>query len=238
MRYHMDPRYAIKGSLTYAQVGGEDINSETVWQRERNFSFKTNIYELAGVFEYNLLPAKNKARRLKTRFIPYVSGGLALFYFDPTAINPVTGKEVKLSALKLDGESYSSVALSIPLGVGFRYYVTRNWQIGFELGARYSLSSNLDNVAGTSEYVNINEMANDDARVMMAPQTARIAQIMESGDTYSMDGANNASVGDPRGKNGMFSDVYFVGGLTISYRMWPRGARSYGGRAIRCPRFY
>lgn len=238
LRYHIDPRLAFRGGLSYAQIEGADATSESAWQQQRNFSFKTNIYELSGVVEYNLLPDKNKGRRLKTRFIPYVSGGLALFYFDPTAVNPVTGSEVKLRTLKLDGESYSPVALSIPLGIGFRYYLTRNWQIGFELGARYSLSSNIDNVRGTSEYVQLSDMASDDARVMMAPQTARILKILESGNTYTMDGAQNASLGDPRGKNGIFSDVYFIGGVTLSYRLWPRGARSYGGRAIRCPRFY
>jgi hypothetical protein len=238
IRYHIDPRLAFRGGISYASLEGADASSESLWQRERNFSFNTQVYELAGVVEYNLLPDKNKGRRLKTRFIPYVSGGLALYYFDPKAVNPVTGKEVQLRNLKLDGETYSPIAFSIPLGVGFRYYLTRNWQIGFELGARYSLSSNLDNVRGTSEYVAIAEMTNDDARIMMAPQQARVARILESGDTYSMDGARNASVGDPRGKNGIFSDVYFIGGVSLSYRLWPRGARSYGGRAIRCPRFY
>lgn len=238
MRYHMDPRLAIRGGLSYTKLEGADANSESNWQRERNFSFTTNIIELSGVAEYNLIADKNKGRRLRSRFIPYVFGGVALFYFDPKAINPITGKEVALRPLKLDGGSYSPVGVSLPLGVGFRYYVTRNWQIGVELGARYSFTSHIDDVTGTSEYVSINDMANDDARIMMAPQTERLLNIMETGDTYTMEGTKNASVGDPRGKNGVFSDVYFIGGVTISYRMWPRGARSYGGRAVRCPRFY
>ncbi len=235
VRYHLDSRMAVRGNFSYTTIGGSDVDSkDSKWQVARNFSFKTNIVELSGVLEYNLLPDKNKGRRLRSFFVPYVYGGLGVFYFDPRAINPVTGNEVKLRPLKLDGGGYSPVALCIPLGVGFRAYLTRNWQIGFDIGARYSLSSHLDDVTGNSVYPSINDMASDDARVMFDPSRKRVYHIKESGNTYSP----SAKEGKVRGKNELVSDVYFIGGVTLSYRIWPRGARSYGGKAIRCPRFY
>ncbi len=238
MRYHLNSRVALRGNLSYAKLGGSDADSkDSEWQRNRNFSFTTEIIELSGVAEYNLIPDKNKGRRVKTVFVPYVFGGVGLFYFNPKAINPVTGQELALRPLKLDGKGYSPVAICIPLGIGFRTYLTRNWQIGVELGARYSLSSHIDDVAGRSEYPSVNDLPNEQARIMFDPSKARIEQIKESGDTYVP--GKNSSPGDPRGKNELISDVYFIGGVTLSYRIWPRGAaRSYGGRAIRCPRFY
>lgn len=234
IRYHMDPRLALRASLSYAKLGGEDAASKnSEFQRRRNLSFETNVIELAAVAEFNLIPDKNKGRRLRTFLVPYVYGGLGVFYFDPTAVNPITGQEVRLRPLKLEGTSYSPIAMCIPLGVGTRFYLTRNWQIGFDLGMRYSLSSHIDDVDGQSTYPMPEELTSDDQRIMYNPDPVRIALIRETGSTEVW-GRN----GKPRGKNELISDVYFIYGVSLSYRIWPKGARSYGGRAIRCPRFY
>lgn len=233
MRYHLNPRLAIRGNLSYAQLGGSDAGgNSTEWQKFRNLSFTTDIIEFSGVAEYNLLEDKNKGRRLRTPFIPYVYGGVGLFHFNPKAINPVSGQEVALRPLALNGKVYSPYALCIPFGAGFRYYLNRNWQIGLDLGIRYSLSSYIDDVAGNSFYPQIADLNSDDARVLYNPNQSRIARI-KAGEGNNIGGSN----GKKRGKNEIISDMYVIGGVSISYRIWPRGARSYGGRRIRSPRF-
>jgi hypothetical protein len=235
MRYHLSPRLAIRSNLSYAKLGASDSHANsTDWQKYRNLSFTTNIIELSGVAEYNLLEDKNKGRRLRTPFIPYVYGGLGLFYFNPKAINPVSGQEVALRPLALNGKVYSPVALCIPFGAGFRYYLTTNWQIGLDIGIRYSFSSYIDDVAGKSLYPQIAELYSDDARVLYNPNKDRIDRI-KKGESNNIGGSN----GKERGKNEILSDMYVVGGASISYRIWPKGrARKYGGRTIRNPKFY
>lgn len=234
MRYHLNSRMAIRGSASYTKLGGADnVPQSSAFQQFRNFTFTTDIIELSGVFEYNLLEDRNKGRRIKTRFVPYVYAGLGVFRFNPKAVNPITGKELELMPLKLDGDRYSLIALNIPFGLGFRTYLTRNWQIGFDLGFRYSLSSHIDDVDGNSIYPQMKDLPNEDARIMYNPNEPRIARI-RAGESSFIAGSN----GKPRGKNELISDVYVIGGVTLSYRIWPKGARSYGGRAIRCPRFY
>jgi hypothetical protein len=227
IRYHLSPRYSLRANLSYARVTGADsISRGSSWQINRNLSFWTDIFEISGIVEYNLRPDDNMGRKVTTRGIPYVYGGLGLFHFNPKSNNPITGEVVELQPLKLNGVSYSKNAICIPIGVGYRYYLNRKWQIGVELGMRYSLSSYVDDIDGNSIYPEMKSLESDDARIMWSTSTARINEIKRSGTTYVA-----GPQGKNRGKNEIVSDVYFIGGVTVSYRLWP-------GQTIRCPRVY
>lgn len=226
-RYHYSPKIAFRANLSYARIRGADsISRGSSWQINRNLSFWTDIYELSGVVEYNLIPDNNKGRRVKTRSIPYVFGGIGIFHFNPKANNPITGEVNELQPLKLNGNSYSLNAICIPLGVGYRFYLNRRWQIGLEVGMRYSLSSYIDDVNGKSTYPNQETLKSDEARIMYSPTERRIESIRAQGNTYVA-----GPDGKERGKNEYISDVYFITGVTVSYRLWP-------GLSVRCPRIY
>lgn len=226
-RHHLNPLFSLRASLSYARVMGADSLSEgSTWQTNRNLSFWTDIFEVSGIVEYNLVPDDNIGRKVKKRGIPYVFAGIGFFHFNPKSNNPITGEVNELQPLKLNGVSYSLNALCIPLGFGYRYYLNRRWQIGVEFGMRYSLSSYIDDVKGTSIYPTMEEMESDDARIMYNPSLIRLENIRNHGTTYI-----GGSDGKPRGKNGNISDVYFITGVTVSYRLWP-------GEAARCPRVY
>lgn len=229
LRYHLDPRLALRGNFGFAMIGGSDSYSgNTPWQKSRNMSFKGFVTEVSGIAEFNLIPDKNKGRRVKTPFIPYVFAGFGFIYFESYRDNPVTGdKNVFLRPLQLDGTSYAPIAVTVPLGIGARYYLTRNWTIGVEFGPRWTSTSQLDNIDGNSVYPAIGDLPNQTAREMYDP-----------GLPDPITGIKAGRVGRERGKIEYINDLYFIGGITVSYRIWPRGVRSYGGRAIRCPRFY
>jgi hypothetical protein len=230
LRYHLDPRLAIRANLAYARVTGADSNSkDSEFQRNRNMSFFTDIIELSAVAEYNLIADKNKGRRVRTPFIPYVYGGIGVFYYEPWATYPVTGQPIRLRPLQTDGSSYSPIAICIPVGIGFRIYLSRNWQLGAELGARLTSTSHIDDVDGNSKYPDPADLPSDAARVMYDPNPSP-----KDPDT----GIGYGKPGKVRGKVENINDIYFIGGVTLSYRLWPGKVRSYGGKAIRCPRFY
>lgn len=230
MRYHLNQRWVIRGNLAYARVTGADsVSKDSEFQRNRNMSFYTDIIELSGVAEYNLIADKNKGRRVKTPIIPYVYGGLGVFYYQPWAIYPVTGKPIELRPLKTDGSSYSTIALCIPVGVGVRFYLNRTWQLGFDFGARFTSTSHIDDVAGNSVYPDPSQLPSAAARIMYDPSKAP-----KDPDT----GIGYGKPGKIRGKIKNLNDMYFIAGVTLSYRLWPGKVRGYGGKAIRCPRFY
>lgn len=227
LRKHLSKKFCIRGNFMYARVGAADSNlaasAETAFQLSRNLAFYADIFEVSGVVEYNLIEDHNKGRRIKNRFIPYIYGGLGLFYFEPKAIHPITGNPISLRPLKLDGSSYSPIALAVPLGLGFRYYLNKNWQLGFDLGMRLTSTSHLDDIAGNSRYADPATLPSEDARIML---------------DRSVDGQYSAG-GAKRGKLAFITDVYFIGGVTLTYRLWPNGAGGgFRGAAVRCPRFY
>ena len=217
----------------YCKVQGADSNldlsSDSKWQKERNLAFYSDVIEVSGMVEYNLIPDLNKGRKMYTRFVPYVLGGIGLFYFDPKAIHPITGKPISLRPLRTDGTSYLPVAIALPIGVGVRYYLSKNWQIGFELGTRLTSTSRLDDVVGDSKYPNPESLSSDDARIMSVRNQNSINKETQIATTFE---------GKPRGKIDYITDIYLIYGVTVSYRIWPKGARAYSGKAVRCPRFY
>lgn len=226
-RYHLNKKVSIRANFMYARLGAADsnlvANKENAFQRSRNLAFYADVFELSGVVEYNLIQDHNRGRRIKNRFIPYVYGGLGLFYFEPKAIHPVTGSAVALRPLKLDGTSYSPIALAVPLGIGFRYYLNKNWQLGLDMGMRLTSTSHLDDITGNSRYQDPATLGSEDAKIMMD---------RSAGAVYS-------AGGDKRGKISYITDIYFIYGVTLTYRLWPNGAGGgFHGAAVRCPRFY
>lgn len=215
LRYHVTPSLTLRGNAMYCRVFGADSNlsdgKDTKWQKARNLAFYSDIYELSGMLEYNFIPDGNKGRKIRNRFIPYMFGGFGLFYFEPQAIHPITGEPIALRPLKLNGTSYSPIAYAIPFGFGMRCYVNKNWQVGLELGMRFTTTSYLDDIDGKSRYPNPEMLASDDARIMasrnensMNPTTQMVSNIN----------------GKPRGKIDYITDIYMINGITVSYRFW------------------
>lgn len=215
LRYHISPSFSIRANAMYCRIFGADSNlkysNDTKWQKERNLAFYSDIYELSGMLEYNFIADENKGRTVRNRFIPYMFAGFGVFSFEPKAIHPITGDPIALRPLKLDGSSYSPIAYAMPLGAGLRCYLNKNWQVGIEIGMRFTTTSHLDDIDGASLYPNPEMLASDDARIMvsrnknsMNPTTQMVPNIN----------------GKPRGKIDYITDIYFINGITVSYRFW------------------
>jgi hypothetical protein len=208
----------------YCRIGAADSNlsdiPDNAYQRGRNLSFYADIFEVSGVVEYNLIRDPNVGRRVRVRLIPYVYGGVGFFYFEPKAVNPVNGGVVDLRPLKTDG-LYSPFAVAVPLGFGLRYYINRNWQVGIDIGIRLTTTTHLDDITGGSKYQDPASLSSDVARIM---------SDRSSGETYSL-------TGKPRSNQPLKTDSYYIGGLTLTYRLWT-GGPGFHGAAVRCPRFY
>jgi Domain of unknown function (DUF6089) len=233
LRYHLNPKMALRANLMYCRIQGADSNlastPETKWQRTRNLAFYSDIIEVSGIIEYNLIQDVSNSKKIGNRLVPYVFGGIGLFYFEPMAIHPLTGKAIALRPLQLEGTRYLPVAIAVPLGAGMRLYVNGNWQIGIELGLRVTSTSHLDDITGASVYADPENLPNDDARIMAVRNANSLDAETQIASSFA---------GKPRGKIGYINDLYVIGGITLSYRLWPQGGSGIEGKAIRCPRFY
>jgi hypothetical protein len=146
---------ALRVSGHYAQLGYSDIyNTKNEFQRRRNLSFNTNIFELALQGDFNFfrfIPADPYHR-----FTPYVTLGIGVFSYDPYAY--YRGQKVSLRELGTEGQGnpaypdrkpYSSMGICLPFGVGAKYALNDRMNLGFEVTHRFTNTDYLDDVSKT-----------------------------------------------------------------------------------------
>ncbi len=145
---------ALRIAASFAQLGYSDIYNKEEFYRRRNLSFNSNIWELAlqGDFNfYNFMPGDPDFK-----FTPYVTLGAGIFNYDPYAylsdekyfLRPL-GTEGQGNASYPDRKPYSSMAVSIPFGVGFKYSINERINVGVEIVHRFTNTDYLDDVSKT-----------------------------------------------------------------------------------------
>jgi hypothetical protein len=146
-------------SAHYAQVGYSDIYSSNEYQKTRNLSFNSNIWEVALQGDFNFF--KFIPTDPDYAFTPYITLGIGMFTYDPYAYT--NGRKEFLRSLGTEGQligykgrkPYSTLAMCIPLGIGFKYNLSEKFNFSFELAHRFTSTDYLDDVSTT--YVGVNK---------------------------------------------------------------------------------
>jgi opacity protein-like surface antigen len=146
---------ALRLSGHYTQVGYSDIyNTQNEYQRRRNLSFNSNIFEIALHGDFNFF--KFIPGDPYHRFTPYVTIGAGVFSYDPYAY--YRGQKVSLRELGTEGQGnpalpdrkpYSSMGVCLPFGVGVKYAINSRMNLGFEVTHRFTNTDYLDDVSKT-----------------------------------------------------------------------------------------
>jgi hypothetical protein len=146
---------ALRLSGHYTQVGYSDIyNTQNEYQRRRNLSFNSNIFEIALHGDFNFF--KFTPGDPYHRFTPYVTLGIGVFSYDPYAF--YRGQKVSLRELGTEGQGnpaypdrkpYSSMGICLPFGVGMKYALNDRMNLGFEIAHRFTNTDYLDDVSKT-----------------------------------------------------------------------------------------
>lgn len=226
-RYNVNNFIAAKLGINYGRLSADDAESEAVAKQRRNLSFRSTILEAGLTFEWNILgyQAHNYARV----FSPYLFAGVAGFKYNPKAF--YDNAWVELQPLSTEGqglseyperETYSLIQVSFPAGLGFKYALTDQWNIGIEAGMRFTLTDYIDDVSTT--YVSTDEL---------------IANRGELAAALSNRTGVDVQSGNQRG-NAENNDTYLIGMLFISYNLSDNGlvgGRSKNRRKSGCPTF-
>ena len=131
-KWNKSPRHSYRFSYTQSKISGNDLDSEVPGRNQRGYKFENNIKEISAGLEFNFFDF-NLHEILKKKITPYVYSGLVYFAYDELyVINGVTKKD------------YSEGALAIPMIIGVKSNVFENLVVGFEVGARYTFTDNLD----------------------------------------------------------------------------------------------
>jgi Domain of unknown function (DUF6089) len=140
-------------SAHYAQLGYSDVYSKNDYQKLRNLSFNTNIWEIAVQGDFNFFKfVPNDPDHL---FTPYVTLGAGIFTYDPYAY--LDGKKEFLRPLGTEGQiagykgrkQYNTMAFCFPLGVGVKYNISEKINLSFEVSQRFTTTDYLDDVSTT-----------------------------------------------------------------------------------------
>ncbi len=220
-RYKLSPTMAIKGFGGWARLTGNDLLTAEPSRNNRNLSFRTNIITASAQFEYSIIEEKVKSRYARRgKKFPlnvYFFGGLGVFYFNPES-QYFDGKWYKLKPLHTEGQdlagseakNYSLVQLCVPLGIGFKYPITREWSIGLEYSITKTFTDYIDDVS-TTYYDNdaIRASYGDVAAYFADPSTTPTREAPIKGGT---------NPGEKRGET-TFNDSFMFAWLNVSYKI-------------------
>lgn len=147
-RYRVSPKFAVKGSLSYIRLSGDDAKTDNPARRARNLNFKNDMFEFLANGELYIYKVNDVGRtgRYSTDFNLYFFGGLGLFYSNPKGQH-VSGQWVSLKPLQSEGVSYSNINFAIPLGIGFYYTIQRKYRLGMEIGWRTTFTDYIDDAS-------------------------------------------------------------------------------------------
>jgi Domain of unknown function (DUF6089) len=208
-RKNFNNRVSIRTSLNFGQVGADDADSDNNFERNRNLSFRSNIFDWSNMIEFNFFnyehghPTYNKT--------PYFFGGFNVFHYSPTA--ELNGTRYKLRPLGTEGQvvgqEYGSVNAGLLLGGGFKFDINRTISVNIDVSTRFLFTDYLDDVS--TVYPNKTELlANRGATAVALSDRSLIEGL----------GDESRQRGDTKGK-----DKYTFFGVSIM--------RYFGG--IECP---
>ncbi len=129
LKDYLSVRAHIMGGFLY----GDDEKPIDAFADARNApAFGISYFELGGTVEYYFLDFRKNINLL--RWSPYFFLGLGAGFF---------GQHDTPSS-----ENYSNIQPVVPLGIGFKYLLNREWSVGMEAGIRKTFFDYADNLSG------------------------------------------------------------------------------------------
>ncbi len=196
----------------YALLGYSDIYSDNEFQKRRNLSFNSNIFEIAARGDFNFF--KFIPTDPNHIFTPYATVGIGIFSYDPYAL--YQNKKVYLRPLNTEGETfykgrkaYGSMAVCFPIGFGLKYAITDKINISFEVAHRFTTTDYLDDVSTT--YIGVDKFP--------SPNGGKsLAAIMQDRSVETGDGTPIGIEGRQRGFSKQ-KDQYAIAEVGISFNI-------------------
>ncbi len=223
-RYKLSPSSAIRANAIYGRLNGDDALTAEKFRNNRNLNFRTPLVEIGLQFE--LYPFGEKTgysyrlkgvRGNKSHFLsPYIFGGVAGIWFNPQG-KDASGNWVKLYPLHTEGQGlpggpdqYKRITIALPVGIGVKYALNREWSLGLELGGRMTFTDYIDDVSGV--YYDNNAIA-----TAYGAQAAYFADPSLDPTLGPGDGILTTQAGQQRG-DASDNDSYMFAILSINYK--------------------
>jgi hypothetical protein len=271
-RYTINEWVGVRANLLYGMLEGSDRNTggksayptqndvdASFFRKARNLDFRTHIFQFNAMAEVNLKrydPAAS-GRGEKSRWAPYLGGGVGLFTFNPftktfdsrnVARNPYItpaeaanlaqyeGEKIKLRKLGTEGSTYSPVSFNLTALIGIKFNITEMISVFAEGWYNQTFTDRLDDVS--SNYPNMDVYQNmSSLQKAMAVRYYEIQPALDPNGYYANSiWAGNGqgqergddNVGDAKGSN----DQFFTFQVGVAFKI-SGGNR---GKAFGCGR--
>src|SRR5690625_663005 len=153
-RHFFGQRFGAGLHINYAQLGYSDLYNKEDFQRRRNLSFNTEVWAFTLQGDFNFFKFEPGSR--KYFFTPYLSLGAGIFHFNPYAyyqdgkyfLQPL-GTEGQGSADFPDWQKYNLWALALPVEVGLKYNLNKQWNLFLSASYFFTGTDYLDDVSTT-----------------------------------------------------------------------------------------
>jgi len=146
-RYNFDERIALKSVISYGRLSGSDTDSENTFERQRNLSFFSDLWDFTSQVEFNFLPYTHGSQ--EEFFTPYLFAGLSIHSQDPRT--ELDGETFRLREFGTEGqpigEEYGRFALAPTVGIGLKWDINADWSFNAELSIHNSMSDYIDDVS-------------------------------------------------------------------------------------------
>ncbi len=205
-RYRFHKHFAVKGTLAWARISGDDKLSENPARNARNLNFRNDVFELSAQGQYIFYEVYGLGRsfRHEDNFRMYIGLGAGVAYHNPTTV--YNGEVVELRPLTTEGVEYSRFTAVIPATGGFCFTFDKQFRIGFDLTWRTTFTDYLDDVSTTYA----------DPTLLPNALSVELANRTDELPSVSPDFAENFTPGNKRGDSN-HNDSYLTSSVEFSY---------------------
>ena len=130
-KWNKSPRHSYRFSYTQSKISANDLDSKEPSRNQRGYRFENSIKEVSLGLEFNFFDFN--LHEVKRKLTPYVYSGISYFRYDELYVS--SGETVKDSG---------TGSFAIPMTLGIKSNVSPHIVLGLEVGARYTLTDNLD----------------------------------------------------------------------------------------------
>jgi hypothetical protein len=132
-KWNRSNRHAFRATLLFANIEGNDADSNDKRRKERGYSFSNTLTEFSLGIEFTFFDFNVHSQRIIGT--PYLYTGFTYFGYDALYKRQSTNKIVKFD---------NAGSLAIPMVIGYKTFISTNMLVGFEIGARYTFTDDLD----------------------------------------------------------------------------------------------
>jgi len=237
---NLNRRFAIRGGISAGELRGSDkLNNVDTAKFNRNLHFKSSIYELSGIIEFNFFPYETG--NLRYPFTPYIFTGLSMFSFNPQArkfdtdtpfdndgnqtnnewldLQPL-GTEGQYSSQYPEKDPYQLIQFAIPIGIGLKASLGNRFSMAIEYGLRKTFTDYIDDVGGTYASPQYLFMENENAANLSdrSNDLQNYIAANPGADITTWTGNTNRN----RANENLWDDWYYFAGLTLSYKIYTK----------------